>query len=243
MTRAVPAEINPGTGFNAKLTGLTIPDLIQLKCLAGTTEGLRIISREQQSGVLRFANGSITHAQAGDVFGDEAVLRMIAWKSGNCEPALVLQQAETQVKQSWQSLLLLAATVQDEQERDQWAAEDSHMSRIRHVANSSDGENMSINPRPVINIAPASAQIVRLDSAGRVLSAKGEHEELAAAAAYIVQVAQHIGTCLGLDPFKGCEFRAGETRTVLALEDSGEAVAIQSKRDSDVTEVRSRAGL
>lgn len=102
---------------------------------------------------------------------------------------------------------------------------------------------MNTKARPLNAVAPLSATEVRLDASGHILTAKGDYDDLSAATAYILHVAGHIGTCLGLDPFKGCEFKSGETRTVIVVEESGEVAAMQSKNDADLSEFRRRAGL
>jgi hypothetical protein len=56
-------------------------------------------------------------------------------------------------------------------------------------------------------------------------------------------MASYIGESLGLDDFKGCEFRAGELRTLLVIEGGGEVLALQSEAESDVAEARARLGL
>ena len=82
-----------------------------------------------------------------------------------------------------------------------------------------------------------------MTSDGHVLSSKGEVEDLSAATAYAVHMAQYIGESLGLDAFMGCELRAGELRTVVVAEANGDVLALQSQSDVDVAEVRARIGL
>jgi hypothetical protein len=48
---------------------------------------------------------------------------------------------------------------------------------------------------------------------------------------------------LGLDAFKGCEFRAGELRTVVVVEANGEVLAVQSNQEADVAEAKMRIGF
>jgi hypothetical protein len=78
---------------------------------------------------------------------------------------------------------------------------------------------------------------------GQILQSVGAAEDLAAATAYALHMASYIGESLGLDAFDGCEFRAGDLRTLLVVEASGEVLAVQSSTEADVAEARAHLGL
>jgi hypothetical protein len=116
MAQSVNAETITNTGFNAKLSGVTLADLIQLKCLSAPSECFYITSGAR-SGVLHFSKGAIAHATTGDLVGDQAVLELLGWTYGTFEPASIPASNESSVRSAWQGLLLEAAKIQDERNR------------------------------------------------------------------------------------------------------------------------------
>ncbi len=223
VTRAT-AKGAAGQGFNARLAGVTLADLIQMKCLSGARECVRILSGDKV-GALQFSNGQLTHAVAPDLLGESAVLALLLWKTGDCEPCSSLLPPRSAVRRSWQSLLLDVAKAMDEQAT---------------VAGAALAVDLADDtPTPVRSRAVS----VRMTADGQVLESVGEAEELAATTAYALHMANHIGLGLGLDAFAGAEMRGGALRTVLVVEDSGEVSAHQSIHDADVAQARTRAGL
>jgi len=241
MLRSVNVD-TMDTGFNATLKGVTLADLVQMKCLSGAAECFRITSG-QRTGTLYFFKGTITHATAGEFVGDRAVVELLGWTTGTFEPAAASAPANSLVRRSWQNLLLDAAQVRDERNRHVALLSQSRDSGARPGPLPPKESPMKSITRPLTAVAPASVAEVRLDATGRVVNGKSENEELTAVTAYVLHVAGHIGVGLGLDPFKGCEFRSGELRTIISVEESGEVAAVQSKSEADVIELRRRAGL
>ncbi len=242
MTQSVYAEKPMETGFDATLRGVTLADLIQMKCFSGATESIRITSGGKV-GTLQFYRGALTHASAGDLSGDAAVTELLTWTAGTFESSAVRPLPGTSVKTPWQSLLLSAAKATDERSVQVPILGNRNESGIRANPAKEKEATMNTRARPLSAVTPVGATEVRLDASGHILQAKGDYDDLSAATAYILHVAGHIGTCLGLDPFKGCEFKSGETRTVIVVEDSGEVSAVQSKNEAELAEHRRRAGL
>ena len=116
MAQSINAETITGAGFDAKLRGVSLADLIQLQCLSGASECFYVTSG-RKSGVLHFSKGAITHAIAGDLDGDQAVLELLGWTNGTFEQASIPASNESLVRSSWQGLLIEAALVQDERNR------------------------------------------------------------------------------------------------------------------------------
>ena len=111
-----PAEARASEGFTARLMGVTLADLIQMKCMSGATESIRILSAGKL-GMLQFLKGHLTHAATGDLLGDSAVLELLRWKTGDCELFVGVLPHGSLVRRSWQSLLLGAAQESDERAR------------------------------------------------------------------------------------------------------------------------------
>jgi hypothetical protein len=223
-----PVQARASEGFTAKLMGVTLADLIQMKCLSGATESIRILSAGKL-GTLQFLKGHLSHAATGDLLGDSAALELLRWKTGDCELFAGALPHGSLVRRSWQSLLLGAAQESDERAR---LRSDSG---VHESLADAGGET----PTPV----RIRAVSVRMTGDGQVLHSVGSAEDLAAASAYALHMASYIGESLGLDDFKGCEFRAGELRTLLVIEGGGEVLAVQSEAEADVAEARARLGL
>jgi hypothetical protein len=219
-------EAGPAQGFNVRLEGVTLADLIQMKCWSGARECLRI-SSEGRLGALQFSNGQLTHALAPDLVGESAVFELLLWKTGDCEPCLSSLPPRAAVRRSWQSLLLDAAKTLDEEA----AASDAPLS-----AEVTDLDNPT---------SPSSSRVVslRMSEGGQILESVGAAKELASTATYALHMANHIGVAFGFDGFSGCELRNGELRTVLVVEENGDVSAYQSDSEADVAHARARAGI
>lgn len=214
------------------LTGVTLADLIQMKCMSGATECLRI-SSSGKVGLLQFSEGQLTHAATNDLLGESAVLELLNWKTGDCEPFAMALPHSSVIRRAWQSLLLASAQATDERFRAR-EAESPRPSPERVPVKPGDSGAGTV---------PSRSTSVRLSCDGQVLTSVGATEDLAAAAAYTLHMANQIGEYLGLDLFRGCELRGGDLRTVLVMEANGDAFALQSDAEADVVEVRSRIGI
>ena len=120
--RLVAASVNASSeGFTARLKGVPLADLIQMKCLSGATESVRIQSAGK-TGILQFLKGHLTHAATNDLIGDSAVVELLRWKTGDCDAFAGSTPPGALVRSSWQSLLLGAAQEIDERARfRQWS--------------------------------------------------------------------------------------------------------------------------
>jgi hypothetical protein len=224
-----PAEAPASEGFTARLMGVTLADLIQMKCMSGATESIRILSAGRM-GMLQFLKGHLTHAATSGRLGDDAVLELLQWRTGDCESFAGSLPHGSLVRRAWQSLLLGAAQESDERAR----------LRAGPGVRESLSDARSETPTP----GRTRAVSVRMSRDGQVLHSVGAAEELASASAYASLMATYIGESLGLDAFRGCEFRAGELRTLLVVEEtSGELLAVQSEAEADVAEARARLRL
>ena len=242
MTQSVYAENTMDTGFDATLRGVTLADLIQMKCFSGASESIRVTSGVKEA-TLHFVKGALSHASAGELRGDAAVLEILTWRTGSFEPIAAAPSAGSRISTPWQSLLLNAAKASDERSVEVPLLGQRKESGMRTSSSREKETMMNIKARPLSAVASTGATEVRLDASGHVLHGKGDYDELSAATAYILHVAGHIGSCLGLDPFRGFEFKSGDNRTVIFVDEGGEVAAVQSKTDTDVAEFRKRAGL
>ena len=110
-TPSVPA-------FRATLSGLTPIDIVQLKCMSGSTGILEFINA-QGSGRVYFEKGDVVHAivranTGGSTIGYEAFEAIVGWKTGKVADVQDSNPRPRTIRTGWQSLLLEVAQSADE---------------------------------------------------------------------------------------------------------------------------------
>jgi DNA-binding response OmpR family regulator len=106
-------SVDDGTGdFQAVLKNVTPADILQLKCLTGSTTVVEFIS--DQVGRVRFEDGEIIDASVGALHGVEAIYEIVGWKRGQVIEHPCVGFAKRTIQCSWQSLLMDAAHRLDE---------------------------------------------------------------------------------------------------------------------------------
>src|SRR5687768_9724199 len=89
------------SGFRASLNA-TLPDLVQLECLAQTRGSFRVTSG-RKIGYLVFEAGQLVHAISGDVTGESAALEILRWQEGTFEPCNVGWPDAPTISSTWQN--------------------------------------------------------------------------------------------------------------------------------------------
>lgn len=250
MAHAMERGDSSGTGFQAQLRGLSVADLVQMNCLSGATCAVRVSSR-QRIGTLYFAGGNIVHAEAGGLAGDAAVLEIAKWQDGTFEPYASDGTAPTTVRSSWQNLLITAAQQHDESARGNVVpiVQRSSVAGPATVRASQlplpqrEERPRPSSPPPASGRQTMSSPFVRISPSGKVVSSRGDTEDLSAVAAFSVHLGQMIGEQLGLDALLGLEVRAGKQRTVIAVTSDGQVDAMTSESDSELSPLMRNAGL
>lgn len=112
----------PGSAasFRATLSGLTTMDIIQLKCMSGSTSVLEF-THGAGCGRVYFEKGDVIHAtvrrDTGAInIGYEAFEEIVGWKSGRVSEVHETDPAPRTIRAGWQSLLLEVAHSRDELE-------------------------------------------------------------------------------------------------------------------------------
>jgi len=243
-------------GFSVSLSGATLPDFVQMECLAQSSRVFRVTSGHR-IGYLFFSKGQMIHALSGDHVGEPAALEILKWRDGSVEPCNVGWPDAPTIHSTWQNLLLLSAQARDESGRHKLvsfpsnraassAAPGTHTGTLR-----SDTTKLAKKEDPSMNAPPSSRSLslaqfqafVRLDPAGNVVSAKGESEELAPVAAYAARLAELIGNMLGMEGFSSLECSFPKDRVFLHRERSGNLVALKLPADAEVGALRERFGV
>ena len=233
-------------GFRASLTGASLPDLVQMECLANSTLTVRVISGDDD-GYLYFHRGQIVHAVSSSSVGEAAALEILGWNRGTFEPCSAGWPTTHSISKPWQALLMCAATKRDEERRKvvDFPRERTH------------GASMPQKPPPPAGTPPASAppssgppastrgieRAVRLEADGRVLSTRGDAEELTAMTAYALRISALVGEQLGMGDLRAVESVAGGTRRLFYYDAEGHLVGLEASTDVELAELRARLGV
>jgi len=108
--------------FSASLKGVSLFDIVQLKCLSRASCRLEVFGAEPglRFGAIDFARGEIIHAEVRDPplekldEGEEALEQILSWSQGNIEDLAASPQTDRTIQVPWQMLLLTAAQRTDE---------------------------------------------------------------------------------------------------------------------------------
>ncbi len=100
-------------GFNGSISGLQLPDLIQMNCLSQATTAL-YVTKGTREGCIFFEDGQITHAQIGAIDGEEALFTILAWSSGSFRFVGGVKAPETTIQANWEYLLIEGMRKADE---------------------------------------------------------------------------------------------------------------------------------
>ena len=99
--------------FHASLSSLTTVDIIQLKCLARSTQVLKFTRGDGQSGKVHFQRGEIVHAETPGKSGRDAFNEIVSWRGGRVEESAEPIATQT-IDRGWESLLMDAVRMIDE---------------------------------------------------------------------------------------------------------------------------------
>ncbi|HNY66296.1 MAG TPA: response regulator [Deltaproteobacteria bacterium] len=107
--------LNEGSskGFDGSITGLQLPDLIQMNCLSQVTTAL-YVSKGNREGCIFFEDGQITHAQIGVNEGEEALFSILAWSSGSFRFVGGMKAPRVTIHTNWEYLLIEGMRKADE---------------------------------------------------------------------------------------------------------------------------------
>lgn len=106
-------KFKPEEGFRGVLRRVGLQDVIQMECLARNSSVLEI-SNAGTTGQIFLETGSIIHAQAGDVTGEDAFNRLLAMRGGHFNLKPFTEPARRTISGQWEFLLMEAARKTDE---------------------------------------------------------------------------------------------------------------------------------
>jgi DNA-binding response OmpR family regulator len=99
--------------FRATLHNVTPADVLQFKCLSGASTVVEFLSAGKVAWI-RFEDGQIIDAAAGELRGVEAVYEIIGWKTGQARERPCVGSFERTINTPWHTLLMDAAHRLDE---------------------------------------------------------------------------------------------------------------------------------
>ncbi|HEY9509089.1 MAG TPA: response regulator [Verrucomicrobiae bacterium] len=103
----------PAEGFRGMLRQVGLSDVLQMECLGRKSSILEISGRES-TGRIYIQDGSILHAEAGELFGEPALFHLLALKGGEFQLRPYLKPSRQTIDGHWESLMMEAARLSDE---------------------------------------------------------------------------------------------------------------------------------
>lgn len=104
----------PTEGFQGVVRQVGLTEVLQLECL-GRKSSVLEIKGTHAGGSIYISEGSIIHAEAGDLVGVKALARLLGLKGGEFKLKPFTQPSQQSVEGQWEGLLMEAAQASDEQ--------------------------------------------------------------------------------------------------------------------------------
>lgn len=100
--------------FRGMLTGISLSDVIQIKCMSGVTAALRVTEGARQ-GIIFFQKGEIIHALYDELEGEAAFYEIISFAHGQLDTVNIADLPERTIFKPYVALLMEGSRRQDEQ--------------------------------------------------------------------------------------------------------------------------------
>jgi hypothetical protein len=231
-----------GSGFQARIKGANLADLVQMECLSGSKRAVRVTSGDLV-GYLFFRGGNVVHALARSLMGEAAALEMLGWDEGTFDPAERDWPSKDSISCNWQSLLLRAAQARDEKLAGSVVVLHADGRAKSKPPPAPVGESIEFDVTPIQvgghTLRSEDFQLfLRMNRDGGVIASQGGTQEFADVAAYALRLAQLIGDGLGIERFMAMECTFKEGRCFLVVEASGEVVALKPRPQTDSSSLR-----
>jgi hypothetical protein len=240
----------PHSGFEAKINGATLADLVQMECLAGSRLVVRVTSGDNV-GYLYFRGGALVHAVTPVLTGESAALEMLAWNGGTVEPAEREWPVRDSISLGWQTILLRAGQAEDERSSVSIVAVRGDRHDRRAMASTDVdclAETIEFKTTPLLvagcTLRKEDFQLfLRMKRDGTVVASQGTSPSFADVAAYALRLSQLVGDDLGLDRFVALECTFKQGRCFIVLDEEGDVVALEPRPSTDSNVLRELFGL
>jgi len=247
-------------GFQARLAGVGLWDLVQMECLAGSRACVRVVG-EGGVGYLYFANRNIVHAVTAHYTGEPAALEILSWTNGSFQPCDRPWPEKATIATSHEALILQVAKRRDEGSNlvafpGRGAGEPTgeavdHVEMLE-IEEEGAAEMRSPDEREATPVPPAArteapggdfAVMLRLSARGEILKNSGGSEQLAETAAYVRRLTELAGELLGIDGFSALECTFTQGKLITFVESNGDAVVLRPRPEANLQALRERLGL
>jgi hypothetical protein len=210
-------------------------------------------------GYLYFHGGQIVHAMSSSAIGEAAALEILGWNRGSFERCNAGWPGEFTITKPWQALLIASATARDEERRkvvdfprDRAPGALTSQKPPKPISSSSPPPaeraqgTGAVSGYSKADATPSTPDIERgvvLEPNGRVLSTRGDADELAAMTAYAVRLAALVGEELGMGELRAIETVASGTRRLFYVEGDGKLVGVEARAEVELGALREKLGL
>jgi DNA-binding response OmpR family regulator len=109
-----PSTDTEGEKFQGTLSDLHLADIIQLKCMSGSSKPLQVIGPKGEKARVYFDAGQVRHATAPGKEGVAAFNEIVSWKGGQISEVSGAGPAPRTITDDWQMLLMDAVRTMDE---------------------------------------------------------------------------------------------------------------------------------
>jgi DNA-binding response OmpR family regulator len=109
-----PDQAEESEKFQGTLSDLHLSDIIQLKCMSGTTTALEFTGPQGEKARVYFDHGQVRHAVAPGREGVEAFNEIVSWKGGKISEVHGTGSPPRTIDMDWQFLLMEAVRKMDE---------------------------------------------------------------------------------------------------------------------------------
>ncbi|MEY2527572.1 MAG: hypothetical protein QOE73_2343 [Verrucomicrobiota bacterium] len=109
-----PSDEATDEKFQGTLSDLHIADIIQLKCMSGSTAALEFTGPHGEKARVFFENGQVRHATAPGKEGTAAFNEIVSWKGGKISEVALSGPSPRTINLDWQVLLMEAVRSFDE---------------------------------------------------------------------------------------------------------------------------------
>ena len=157
-------KYKPEEGFRGVLRRVSLPDVLQMECLARNSSVLEV-SNGPVKGSIFVEDGQIIHAQIGDRTGEVAFNRLLSMSGGHFSLKPFIEPSARTIKGPWEFLVMEAARQRDEAGSDQGSDQAvSDQAASDQAASDQAASDQAVSVASVETAAPATAPPVETDA-------------------------------------------------------------------------------
>ena len=201
-------------GFAGSITGLQLPDLIQMNCLSQMTTAL-FVNKDERKGCIYFEDGQITHAEVGAIDGEEALFTILSWSTGSFKFMGGMKAPRNTIATNWEYLLIEGMRRADEMSLalERGEIEDSDFAPVDESTRALVKNLSSLNECTGIAVVKSAQEI--LYQSGNI----SKEVNLSFVAKFYMNLPEALGDLSPNRAKEGDLYRSGQTRIAVSLQD------------------------